>query len=184
LFYEHFPARLTIDSGATGNMIRASVVKHMGADIQKTTQSAHQADGSSPLKVVGETRLTFTRDTHKFYFEGLVVVNLDIEILSGMPFMVRNDIHIRPARLQVFVGDHTVYEYGSNSTTSPHHTIQRAHILRAPLQEVTIWPGKFVQIELPEEVSIDSMYALEPWADCARSCAVKVNELWPQPDLV
>jgi hypothetical protein len=170
LFYEHFPTHLTIDSGATGNMIRASVVKHMGVDIQKTPQSAHQADGLSSLKAVGKTRLTFTRDTHKFYFEGLVVENLDIEILAGMPFMQRNDIHIRPARHQVFVGDHTVYEYGSNSTTALHHTLRHAHIRRAPPQEVTIWPGKFVEIELPEEASTDSMYALEPRVDCTRSC--------------
>lgn len=30
VFYSHFNARLTIDSGATGNMIRASTAKHMG----------------------------------------------------------------------------------------------------------------------------------------------------------
>jgi hypothetical protein len=55
--YTHHPIRLTIDSDATGNMIRASTAKGMCAIITASSQSAHQADGSSPLKVVGETRM-------------------------------------------------------------------------------------------------------------------------------
>ncbi|CAG2213632.1 unnamed protein product [Mytilus edulis] len=86
-YYGHNPTRLTIDSGATGNMIRASAATKLNAKITSSSQSAHQADGSSPLTVVGETRLTFTRDKHQLYFEGLVVENLDSDILAGIPFM-------------------------------------------------------------------------------------------------
>ena len=32
-FYGYHPARITIDSGATGNMIRASFIKGLGAEI-------------------------------------------------------------------------------------------------------------------------------------------------------
>ncbi|CAC5386067.1 unnamed protein product [Mytilus coruscus] len=87
VYYGHNPTRLTTDSGATGNMIRASAATKLNAKITSSSQSANQADGSSPLTVVGETRLTFTRDKHQLYFEGLVVEKLDSDILAGIPFM-------------------------------------------------------------------------------------------------
>ena len=49
----------------------------MKVEICKSAQSAHQADGSSPVKVISETKLSFTRGQHVFHFEGLVVENLD-----------------------------------------------------------------------------------------------------------
>ena len=68
-FYAHHSVRITLDSGATGNMIRHSIVTRLGCQVTPSSQSAHQADGSSPLKVVGETRLSFTRDNREFSFE-------------------------------------------------------------------------------------------------------------------
>ena len=62
-FYRHNPVRITIDGGATGNMIRLSTVQNsqkLKVEICKSVQSAHQADGSSALKVIGETKLSFT----------------------------------------------------------------------------------------------------------------------------
>ena len=114
VFYEHQIVRITIDSGATGNMIRASTAKAIGwINITDSIQSAHQADGSSLLDVIGETRLTFTINENQFTFVGLVVENLDVEVLVGTPFMKHNDIAIRPARRQITLSDGTVYSYGS-----------------------------------------------------------------------
>ena len=48
----------------------------MKVEICKSAQSAHQADGSSPIKVICETKLSFTHG-HVFQFEALVVENLD-----------------------------------------------------------------------------------------------------------
>jgi len=45
-----------------------------------------------PLEVVGETHLSFTRANREFSFEGLVVENLDVDVLAGTPFMETNDI--------------------------------------------------------------------------------------------
>ena len=55
----------------------------------------------------------FTRDTHTFQFEGLVVEDLDVDILAGTPFMSVNDIAVRPARRQVILGDGSTFTYGS-----------------------------------------------------------------------
>ncbi|KAJ8311270.1 hypothetical protein KUTeg_011180 [Tegillarca granosa] len=62
VFCSHQTVRLTLDSGATGNMIRYSQAVSLGIKIKATSQSAHQANGSSTLKVVGEIHTTFTRD--------------------------------------------------------------------------------------------------------------------------
>ena len=113
VFFHHHSARITIDSGATGNMIRLSTVKSLGAVILKSSQSAHRADGSSPLKVVGETKLMFVRGEKSFSFDCLIVENLDVEILAGTPFMESNDIAVRLAKRQVVLGDGTTYLYGS-----------------------------------------------------------------------
>ena len=61
VFYLHPPILLTIDTGAETNMMRASLAKYIGAKITKSSQSAMQADGRTPLSVVGETRLSLTR---------------------------------------------------------------------------------------------------------------------------
>ena len=56
-FYSHHPLRLTMDTGAETNLMRASLVRHIGAKVTKSSQTALQADGRTPLTVVGETRL-------------------------------------------------------------------------------------------------------------------------------
>ena len=86
----------------------------MGANIVGCSQSAHQADGSSPLRVMGETCLVFTRGGNKLYFDGLVIENLDTDVLAGIPFMERNDASIRPAKCQIAIGGDVTFSYGSS----------------------------------------------------------------------
>ena len=95
VFYQHYP--IVIDSGAETNMICESVARQIGIPISLSSQLALQADGHSSLEVVGETHITLTRDKHSFLLEALVVSNLDSDILAGVPFMVQNDISVRPS---------------------------------------------------------------------------------------
>ena len=37
-FYVHHPLRITVDSGATGNMIRASTAKDLGMKVEASSQ--------------------------------------------------------------------------------------------------------------------------------------------------
>ena len=94
VFHGHRVVRVTIDSGATGNMICHSTTKHFGCPIISSAQSVQQADGSSQLQVVGEIRATFTCDNTDLTFEGLVVEDLDVKVLAGTPFMEANDIAV------------------------------------------------------------------------------------------
>ena len=106
-FCGHHTARVTIDSGATGNMIRHSTALRLGCEIKSSSQSAHQADGTSPLAIIGETTVRLTRKNHTFSFCGLVVKYLDVEVLAGTPFMEVNDVTIRPAKRIITLSDGT-----------------------------------------------------------------------------
>lgn len=137
---------------------------------------AHQADDSSPLTVLGETRLHFTRDGHELYFKGFVVENLNTEVLAGIPFMEMNDISIRPSRRKVCIGNKYVHTYGSSAFQTRKHTVRRAHIVRAPTQSVTLWPGDFIEVDLPEDMlNSDNTFSVEPHS---------VSVMWPEPCIV
>lgn len=182
VFFDHRSARLTTDSEATGNMIRASTVKNFntGIQISNSSQSAHQADGSSPLKIIGEARMSFTRVDHILHSEGLVVENLDVEILAGIPFMERNDIFIRPSIRQIAIGNDT-FRYGSVTTSSDRHVIRRAHVLPVPAKTTTVWPGEFIEIDLPEDMSSSGeILAIEPHVNTRAN----TTQPCPTPSLV
>ena len=101
VFYKHYPLQITLDSGAEVSMIKYSVASLTGANIKKSDQSALQADGVTPLDILGETHFTLSRDNHSLQLEALVVNDLDVDVLAGIPFMARNDISIRPAKLNI-----------------------------------------------------------------------------------
>ncbi|EDO35149.1 predicted protein [Nematostella vectensis] len=184
VFYNHHTVRMTVDSGATGNMIRLSTATRLGCNITTSSQSVSQADGSSQLHVVGETRLSFTRADKSFSFEGLVVENLDVEVLAGTPFMEKNDIAVRPAKGQIILGDNTIYTYGAHHSTLTSTTARLVTVLRAPPRNATVWPGEFLEITLPDDTPTDAEYALEPRTDAPSARRVKPSAVWPPPGIV
>ena len=107
VFHEYHPITLTIDTGYETNMILESVTRKIRDHITKSTQSPYQADGKTSLNVIGETRFTLSRDGHDFFFEGLVVTDIDVEVLAGTPIMITNDITVRPARREINLSDNT-----------------------------------------------------------------------------
>lgn len=165
MFFAHHPVRVAIDSAATGNMIRHTIIQRLGCLVTPSSQSVHQADGSSPRHVVGEIRFPFTREGHTFNFEGLVVENLDVDVLEGTPFMESYDIAVGPAKRHVVLGDGTIHNYGSQQSVTINFTARRAIVLRSPPTTTTVWPEEFLEVELPSHAPPDSMYALEPRTD-------------------
>ena len=139
-------------------MIKDSVARSIGAAIKPSTQSALQADGRSPLKILGETKLQLQRDHRSYELDALVVESIDVDILAGVPFMMHNDITLRPAKHEVIFSNGHTYRYNSERIpNSGTHSIRirRAptHILRAPAVNTTIWPGEFLEIPLPLYIS-------------------------------
>ena len=52
---------ITLDTGAETSMIKASVARSLDITIDKSSQQALQADGVTPLTVVGETHVNLSR---------------------------------------------------------------------------------------------------------------------------
>ena len=151
-FYKHYPIQLTLDTGAETSMIKSSLARSIGAPIMKSSQQALQADGLTPLAVVGETRLILSRADNQLTLDALVVVDLDEDVLAGTPFLIANDISVRPAKCKVRIQDSEVvhYEHKSDPTTAS-HAVRRAqcYTLRAPPSTTVLWPGDYVELDVP-----------------------------------
>lgn len=180
-FFDHHPLLLILDTGAETSMMKTSVAKANGATIQKTTQKALQADGVTQLKVVGEVHVTLSRCNLSLQLDALVVDNLDVDVLAGTPFMITNDISLRPAKQQVTVQGHELSYYGVSKATECTSSIRRtqAIVLRAPSPSSVVWPGQYLELDLPDHIDPDSFLAIEPRRDCSKSTSE-----WPPPAII
>ena len=95
-FYQYYPMALTLDTSATTNMMRAFTARLYHLPIKLASQIARQADGVTPLDVIGEVHCNVNRGHVSFQLDALVVKQLDVDVLAGNPFLVRNDIAVRP----------------------------------------------------------------------------------------
>ena len=181
VFYDGNPLRITIDSGAEISMIKTSIATHIGAIIKKTTQSALQADGFTPLQTVGETHLELTRDGVSLHIEALVVNDLDVDVLAGMPFISSNDITIRPYKQYITLGYGLTIQYGpppEDLSSINHVRRTQAHLLRNEASSTVVWPGSYLEISLPKEIHPESTLIVEPRYD------TKQPSNWPKPDVI
>jgi len=130
-----------------------------------STQIDYQADDKSALNVFGETTMTFTRDNLSFKFQALVIEDLDVDVLGGVPFTDCNDITIRTAKHLVILSDGSHKQHGSNVFNSdPSIRRTQAHLLRAP-STTTRWPGEFLEIKIPDDAAPEGHVALERRTD-------------------
>ena len=181
-FYESHPVPLTLDTGATSNMIRESSARLFGFPITPASQMARQADGVTPMDVTGEVHCTLTRGDKSFELDALVVRQLDVDILAGNPFMVRNDIAVRPAHRKIIIGGSDVVHYGMTSRHIPQPTARRtqASLLRCP-ERTIVFPGEYIQLDTPIESDPDAVWALEPRLDSPSNLHLKPASAWPRP---
>lgn len=181
LYHRHIPIQVTLDSGATGNMISETAASRLNMNIVNTRQVANQADGRSPLSVIGEVKSTLSLDKQLFSFEALVVEHLDVDILGGMPFMKANDIHIRPAKNEVHIGDNVSFKYGLGGNNKYIIRRTQASLLRAE-KSCTIWPGDVMHMKIPAEWQEEKEMLLTPRTD---AIVLDANmRVWPDADVL
>ena len=180
-FYNHHPVRLTLDTGATTNMIKASVAHSIQLPIVAATQMAHQADGVTPLEVIGEVHCELTRGVHTFQLDALVVNKLDVDILAGNPFHYTNDIASRPAKSQIVIGGSDVITYGTQKLSVGSVRRTQASVLRGPLHKTVLLPGEYLQLDTPEDMATDMDWVLEPRLDVPLNAHCKPEKAWPHP---
>ena len=85
-FYNQYPVRVTLDTGASTNLVSQSFATSIDLPIKPASQFARQADGHTPLDVVDEISCTLHRGDSNFCLDALVVRKLDVDVLRAIPF--------------------------------------------------------------------------------------------------
>ena len=98
----------------------------------------------------------------------LVVEDLDVDILAGMPFMTSNDVAVRPAKREIIIAGCDVASYDCSQSPQTHYAVRACHLLCAPIHT-----GEFVEIDAPSELLKDATLAIEPRMDSVSSSHLK-----------
>ena len=157
-FYHQHPVQLTLNTGAT------SSTQLYGFPISPASQMAHQADGVTPMDVIGEVHCSGTRGQWIFVY-----------IMAGNPFMVRNDIGVHPAKRQTEIGGIEIMSYSSPSrhTRQPNVRRTQSFLLNKPNRTVVL-PGEYIQF----------ITLLEPRPDYPSYSQRKPEDAWPLPQQI
>ena len=83
------PIKVVLDTGSETNMTRSSVAHSIDARVLKSSETAVQADGMTPMTISGEVRLNLTHGESVFFLEALVVEDLDVDILAGVTLLAQ-----------------------------------------------------------------------------------------------
>ena len=176
--YNEHQVRLTLDTGATTNMIISSYANHIKLPVIAATQIARQADGITPLDVTGEVHCTVIRGPYQFRLDALVVKQLDVDVLAGNPFHVTNDIATRPAKSQIVISGKEIVHYGKTADTTASIRRTQSYVLRSP-HKLTVLPGEFIELCTPDESPPDATWALEPRHNAPSNHLIKPEKAWP-----
>ena len=109
---------------------------------------------------------------------------MDVDILTGTPFMETNDVAVRLAKRAVILGDGKVFTYGSCPPSGSNASARCAIVLRVSLSKETIWPSDFIEMQLPDEAQPDSEHAIESRTDSPSFRKLQQSQIWPQPSII
>ena len=142
-----------LDTGDENRMIKASVARSLDITIDKSSQQALQADGVTPLTVVGETHINLSRANKSLTLDAVVVEDLDVDILAGTLFLIANDVYVRPAKCQVRIQDSEIIHYGrpSDNLSCQPHVVRRtqSYVLCSFSPATVVWPGEYLEVDMP-----------------------------------
>lgn len=123
-------------------MILTPTANRIKAIVSTSSQSAYQAYCYSPL-VIDETCFQRAKDII-FHFEGLVLENLNVEVIVSYLMTSLSD-HLNTGYiLRIAIYAHmSLHHMLGNSTHGVH--VHRASVT------TTEWPGEFIELHLPED---------------------------------
>lgn len=175
---------VTLDSGATCNVIGETEAIRRKCKVRPTNETARLADGESLLDVVGVTDLIFHRGKKPFHMRALVAANTDIDILGGMPFMCHNDIAIRPATSEIIIDGEEFVRYNPQRKTGSSKIRRISHCSIQSTQKEVILPGENLSINVPPAFRKCESLAVEPRLDSSYNRFInKDSSTWPRPHI-
>ncbi|ESP03462.1 hypothetical protein LOTGIDRAFT_171399 [Lottia gigantea] len=162
-------------TGATSSLKKHTVAKQIQVSIFPTKHFASQADGKSPLKIIGEIHIGLRRGDIQLRLEALVVEDLDADILACMPFMRQNNIILDIPNDAIRIGIQVIkYYFSKTSVRSATVRHTDSFLLRASSPNV-LHPA-FLELSVPPDLN-DSNVSLEPRCD-------SIVSTWPSPHII
>ena len=138
--------------------------------------------------LLGRYTSQLSRSNKKLVLDALVVEDIDVDILAGIPFLIANDISVRPATQQITIqGSETVVYSTDDKHSTQSHAIRHAtsYVLRSSSPTAVIWPGDYLEVDVPPELGTDSTIAIEPRSDTFSFKRPPPTENpWPQPRVI
>lgn len=158
-------SHMLLDLGAEANLIEETHCRNIGATILPTHQRAVMADGKTAMRTIGETNFPIKFGHHTFSFNGLVVSNLDSNIIAGVPFLEKHDIYVRPSTRTAYISDCCQYKYFGANPIKVKTNLYNPSILRVSSQSCVL-PGESVSFPIPENLFNENEVAVEPRVMC------------------
>lgn len=141
------------------NIVRQDTAIAMGAKISPVTQRVKMADNISQLKVVGELHESVHHGKYKFQLFALVVSDLDVEVLAGVPFKTKNGIHTREEFQRVYFHDGNYYCYTEDVNVKRQH-VHKAQALKVTTSQ-TLWPYEYIELPLERGYKLETPLLIE-----------------------
>ena len=165
---------LALDSGCEGDVVTQAECNRLNIPVTPLDASdtlvPTQADGKSPLKIVGKVKFECNRDKVVFIFEGYVAVNLQSPILCGAAFLERNHIVQELHKRRIVVDSKYYIEETSPFCPNPNPVVEVSNISwSAPtiaLSKVEFaLAGAAVDIQMDPVYLPDQDYIIAPSTD-------------------
>ena len=184
LYHKQKAYNVTLDSGATCNLLEEADAESMDCVIKPSNQRVRMADGKSTLEVVGETEVEFYRNNKSFKLNALVCRSTGTNILAGMSFLKDNDVAIRPATDEIIIDGKDIVRYDPVRKFSDNHCKRLTTYTIKSVDRSVILPGQSLSVPLPSALKTEMCVAIEPRIDSAVNVHhTKELTPWPKPAL-
>ena len=173
-----------MDSGCEGNCIRADECQRLNIPVlpldNTDSQLPTQADGVSPLEILGKAKFQARRGKILLYFEGYVTRNLQSPILCGAPFLQTNRIVQELHNKRIVIDNKFYIEETPYFCPNPmptvnvsclSHQTKNHNNLSGSISVVRFnrihftEPGDILQIQLNKSASQDQTFVVSPLYD-------------------
>ena len=82
-----------------------------------------------------------------------------------MPFLVKNDIGIRPFKSLIIIGCTEKVKFDTHGVCEPMVRRASSFLLKEPENRSLVLPGEALTVNIPEEASANSSWVVEPRFD-------------------
>ena len=169
-FYQYTVCHIVVDTGATSSMISRAFLVRANIKCVHTHHSARGAD-KSPISVQGEVQFDLQFGDITLPISGLVMDNLDCDILAGVPFCMENriDVHLHDTEISI---DTLRIPYGAKPE-KPHQIFRAESVILSSDNKSVVMPGEYVEYEHKSLYNYEGEVAIEPHTDSPQH--------WPAP---